>query len=120
MKDSVNILISRKKVEWIAYNHKISAHAKMQMVRRASSYANMTTLILNSPLSWKVSADYVAIALDLVAYIIVGLPTDKGTEATIVTYINLIDEPYNVIDKFLVQYQDEIRERSKESNKHDI
>lgn len=106
----VNILVGRKKVEWVAYNHKISTHAKMQMVRRSASAAsNMTGAILNSPLSWKLNTGYLAIALNLYEYVIVGTSNEAGVEATIVTYVNLRDDGYTVIDKMLVAYQDAIR-----------
>lgn len=105
----VNILVGRKKVEWIAYNHKLSSHAKMQMVRRGAKISNLTPAILNSPLSWKLNDEYIAIALNLFEYIIVG--QKEPGEATIVTYVNLNGEGYSVIDRMLVSYQDAVRSK---------
>lgn len=111
----VNILVGRKKVEWIAYNHKISEHAKMQMVRRGLINYNLTAAILNSPLSWKLPKGYIAIALNLYEYVVAIIP-EGVPEATIVTYVNLSNAGYSVIDKMLVAYQDAIREKEIERN----
>lgn len=109
-KSIVNVLVGRKKVEWVAYNHKISKHAKMQMVRRGLQNYNLTAAILNTPLTWKLSKRYIAIALNLYEYVVVAIP-EKEAPATIVTYINLSDTGYSVIDKMLITYQDAIREK---------
>lgn len=107
-KSIVNVLVGRKKVEWVAYNHKISEHAKMQMLRRGLLSYNLTAAILNTPLTWKLPKGYIAIALNLYEYIVVAIP-EKEVPATIVTYVNLSDEGYSVIDKMLITYQDVIR-----------
>lgn len=113
-KSVVSILVGRKKVEWIAYNHKISEHAKMQMLRRRyPAEYNMTAAILNSPLSWKLEDEYIAIALNLYEYVVVANPPNAG-EATVVTYINLSEDDYSVIDKMLITYQDAIRAKGAE------
>ena len=114
-KSIVNVLVGRKKVEWVAYNHKISEHAKMQMVRKGLLNYNLTAAILNSPLAWKLSKGYIAIALNLYEYVVVAVP-EKGASATIVTYVNLSDKGYSVIDKMLITYQDMIREKKVECN----
>lgn len=108
-KSIVNILVGRKKVEWIAYNHKISNHAKMQMVRRKAQISNLTPAILNSPLAWKLTDEYIAIALNLFEYVVVG--QKEPNEATIVTYVNLNGDGYSVIDKMLISYQDAVRSK---------
>lgn len=103
-----NILVGRKKVEWIAYNHKISAHAKLQLMRRAATDLNTTSAILNSPLAWKLSEGYIAVAINLFEYFIIGHDVEQKLEATIVTYINLKEDNCSVIDKMLVAYQEAI------------
>lgn len=108
-KSVINVLVGRKKVEWVAYNHKISEHAKMQMVRRGMLNYNLTAAILNTPLTWKLSKRYIAIALNLYEYVVVAI-SETSAPATIVTYVNLSNEGYSVIDKMLITYQDEIRE----------
>lgn len=112
-KSIVNVLVGRKKVEWVAYNHKISEHAKMQMVRRGLLDYNLTAAILNTPLTWKLSKSYIAVALNLYEYVVVAM-SEKAVPATIVTYVNLSNEGYSVIDKMLITYQDEIREKGVE------
>lgn len=109
MKDFiVNILVGRKKIEWIAYNHKLSSHAEMQMLRRGATSYNLTGAILNSPLSWKLPDNYIAIALNLYEYIVV---VDKlgVKEAIVVTYVSMKDDGYTVIDKMLTEYQKAVR-----------
>ena len=112
-KSIVNVLVGRKKVEWVAYNHKISEHAKMQMVRRGLLNYNMTGAILNTPLTWKLSEGYIGIALNLYEYVVVAI-SEKAAPATIVTYVNLSNEGYSVIDKMLITYQDMIRAKGVE------
>ncbi len=114
-KSIVNVLVGRKKVEWVAYNHKISEHAKMQMVRRGLLNYNLTAAILNTPLVWKLPKGYIAIALNLYEYVVVAM-SEKAGPATIVTYVNLSNEGYSVIDKMLITYQDEIREKGLSDN----
>ena len=108
-KSIISILVGRKKVEWVAYNHKISTHAKMQMVRRGAKISNLTPAILNSPLAWKLTDEYIAIALNLFEYLVVG--QNDAKEATIVTYVNLNGDDYSVIDKMLISYQDAVRSK---------
>lgn len=112
-KSIVNVLVGRKKVEWVAYNHNISKHAKMQMVRRGLLNYNLTAAILNTPLTWKLAKGYIAIALNLYEYVVVAIP-ETATPATIVTYVNLSDAGYSVIDKMLITYQDAIRDKGVE------
>lgn len=107
----VNVLVGRKKIEWIAYNHRLTNHAKMQMMRRGFNEGDLQSAILNSPLSWKFSEGYVGIALNLFEYLVVT--NDVSPKSSIVTYVNLEDEEYSVIDKMLISYQDAIREKAK-------
>lgn len=105
----VNILVSRKKIEWVAHNVVLSSHAKMQMVRRGMVITNLTDLMLNCPLAWKEGKDYIAVALNLFEYVIVAMPEEQGGTPVVVTYVNLKGQSYSVIDKMLVAYQDEVR-----------
>ena len=105
---NTNILVGRKKVEWIAYNHKISGHAKTQMVRRDICLEfELAERILNSPLAWKTHTGCIAIALDLYNYVVVDIPNEASNDklATIVTFVNLQLYDENVIDKMLVEYK---------------
>lgn len=107
----VNVLVGRKKIEWIAYNHKLTNHAKMQMMRRGFNEGDLQSAILNSPLSWKFSEGYVGIALNLFEYLVVT--NDESPKSSVVTYVNLENEGYSVIDKMLISYQDAIREKAR-------
>lgn len=107
----VNVLVERKKIEWIADNHKLTNHAKMQMMRRGFINGDLRIAILNSPLSWKFSEGYVGIALNLFEYLVVS--NDESLRPSVVTYVNLESEGYSVIDKMLISYQDAIREKVK-------
>ena len=107
----VNVLVGRKKIEWIAYNHKLTNHAKMQMMRRGFNEGDLQSAILNSPLFWKFSEGYVGIALNLFEYLVVT--NDESPKSSVVTYVNLENEGYSVIDKMLISYQDAIREKAR-------
>lgn len=107
----VNVLVGRKKIEWIAYNHKLTNHAKMQMMRRGFNEGDLQSAILNSPLFWKFSEGYVGIALNLFEYLVVT--NDESPKSSVVTYVNLENEGYSVIDKMLISYQDTIREKAR-------
>ena len=51
--NNINILVSRKKLEWIAHNFRVSDHAEFRMVQRDSKLnRDLRTSILNSPLAW--------------------------------------------------------------------
>lgn len=105
----VNILVSRKKVEWIAHRHTISQHAKTQMIRRDSfTEFALRGRILNSPLAWKTFNGCIAIALDLHNYIVVDPTTEVAGEITptVVTFVNLALYDENVVDKMLVTYKE--------------
>jgi hypothetical protein len=106
-----NVLVGRKKVEWIANNFIMSEHAKFAQIRRDDTLTKsaLRQRILNSPLAWKTKNDCVAIALDLFNYIVVD-PSNKTTYGTIapivVTFVNVRDSGINVVDKFIVEYRD--------------
>ena len=70
---------------------------------------------MNTPLSWKLSKRCIAIALNLFEYVVVAIP-EKANAATIVTYVNLSDAGYSVIDKMLITYQDAVREKGLSDN----
>ena len=104
-----NILVGRKKIEWIANTYAMSSHAKTRMIRRDNfNTFELRERILRSPLAWKTSTDCIAIALDLFNYIIVNTTTviDGTTKPLIVTFINTEAHGENVIDKMLVEYRE--------------
>lgn len=108
-----NILIRRKKIEWIAYNYQLSTHAKVQITKRCYEDLqdeDFKNLILESPLAWK-SKDKqcICIALNLFDYIVVNPDTtDEKTGqkyANILTYVSTRNNDQTVIDKFLMDYK---------------
>lgn len=106
-----NILVGRKKLEWIAKNFIMSEHAKFAQIRRDDTLSRraLKKRILNSPLSWKTRNNCVAIALDLYNYVVVD-PENKDDYGTttpiIVTFVNVRESGINVVDKFIVEYKD--------------
>lgn len=106
-----NILVGRKKLEWIANNFIMSEHAKFAQIRRDDALTKdaLKKRILNSPLSWKTKNNCVAIALDLYNYIVVD-PENKDSYGTtipiVVTFVNVKESGINVVDKFIVEYKD--------------
>lgn len=113
-KEYINPLVSRKKIEWIAYHYVLSEHVKVAMIRRDTEQGlDLRTRILNSPLAWKTYEGRIAIALDLYSYIIVDTSTqEEGHQVPVVcTYVNTKDNEVNVVDKMLVTYKEFCRER---------
>lgn len=107
-----NILIGRKKVEWLANNFVMSEHAKFAQIRRDDSLSRsaLKKRILNSPLSWKTKNGCVAIALDLYNYIVVNTDTTRDSNGkaipVVLTFVNVKESGINVVDKFIVEYKD--------------
>ena len=106
-----NILVGRKKLEWVASNFIMSEHAKFAQIRRDDTLSRsaLKKRILNSPLSWKTKNNCVAVALDLYNYVVVD-PENKDDYGTtipiIVTFVNVRESGINVVDKFIVEYKD--------------
>lgn len=106
-----NILVGRKKVEWIANNFIMSEHAKFAQIRRDDTLStdDLKRRILNSPLAWKTKNDCVAIALDLYNYVVVDPISNLSCGKPIpvvVTFVNVKESGINVVDKFIVEYRD--------------
>ena len=118
IENETNILVGRKKLEWIAISHQLSTQAKTQMIRR-DSYTNsfeqnvLRDRIRNSPLAWKIDDKLLAIALDLFTYIVVDptTPLENDTVPTIVTFIDTRSTGENVTDKMLVAYKEAYTKR---------
>ena len=105
----VNILIRRKKIEWIAHNYRFSNHAIQQTIKRdIKDDFDFKERILYSPLCWKTKDDCIAIALDLFNYIVVNADTkdEQGNNfANIVTFINTKQNDRTIIDEMLIDYK---------------
>ena len=102
-----NVLVSRKLVEWVAYNFVVSEHAKFRQVERDVFLdRNFKSSIRKSPLAWKVKEENtIAIALDLYNYIIVYL--DKANNVPIIkTFATTKNKNTTVVEKFFVDYKE--------------
>ena len=85
------MLVSRKRIEWIACTFKVSAHAEYRMIQRDTMLdRNLKMTIRRSPLCWKTVEGQICIAFDLYRYIIVD---DRTDEPIIVTFADTRDNP---------------------------
>lgn len=110
------ILVRRKKIEWIASTFNVSEHARVEMLRRGLTYDRqfLKSAILSSPLAWKSYDDRIVIALTLFRYIVVTIVSENGREyPLVVTFVDTVDSGINVIDRFLLRYQQVNREQEK-------
>lgn len=68
----INMLVSRKKIEWIAFNFKVSSHAQIRFIQRDTILErDLKQCIRRSPLCWKRVDGAICIAFDLYNYIVV-------------------------------------------------
>lgn len=99
----INILVSRKRVEWIACHFTLSEHAQLRFIQRDSSLnRDLKTCIRRSPLCWKQVDGTICVALDLFSYVVVD---DSSGTPVIVTFINTKDYGYNVFERAMVEYK---------------
>ena len=96
-----NMLVSRKKIEYIAHNIKITEHAKKRIKERLGDDVNITEMILNSPFWYRNISGHINIAIDQLKYFVVD-------EACGVFKLVTIAEPskngYDIMDKFVCAY----------------
>jgi hypothetical protein len=104
-----HILISRKKLEYIAHNLVITTHARKRLQQRCKN-KNLKTLILNSPLWWRNTDGSTNIATDNYHYIVVA-EVDKVFK--VITYQGKSINGYSVIDKFILAYAGLERNKNK-------
>ena len=103
-----NILVGRKKVEWIANNIQLTNHAELRLLQKDKSRKNIKDRILESPLSWKLATGCIAIATDLFHYFIINAEKkdENGNNyPALVTLIDLTKDGLTVVDKFLLDYK---------------
>lgn len=68
----INMLVSRRKIEWIAFNFKVSSHAEIRFIQRDTALErDLKQCIRRSPLCWKQVDGSICIAFDLYNYIVV-------------------------------------------------
>lgn len=99
-----NILIGRKKLEYIAYNYTITEHAQIKLEERCKN-PNVRQMILNSPLCWKNTDGTINIATDLYHYFVVSCAKELDKDKfIIVTYKEKSLNNFSVVDKFIFAY----------------
>jgi hypothetical protein len=105
--DYINILVGRKKIQWIAYNFVLSEHAEFRMVQRDTlTNRNLKNCIIDTVLAWKNTNGTISIALDLYNYIIVKIENDIPK---IITFASTKEFDCTVVDKMFVEYKRFIR-----------
>lgn len=99
----VNELIARKKIEWIAYNYKMTDHAQERIKERKETELTIKELILKTPLAWKTPEDFFCLALGLTEFIVIKIKNnEEGTQTPVIlTYISTKQEGKTVVDRFI-------------------
>lgn len=106
--EEYGILVSRKKVEYVAFTYKLSQHAQMQLIRRDRNLSmDLRERILGSMLAWKTRNECIAIALSLHEYIVVAVPKKgENIPPTVITYVNTTESGLTVVDKMFIHYKE--------------
>ena len=102
-------LVSRKRLEFIAYNYEISTHARDRLKERRALSKTIRESILTSPLAWRKQTDHtIKIAFSKNEFIVVEDTTGTRKVPVIITYINLENSDCSVIDKFIEDYKENL------------
>lgn len=96
-----NMLVSRKKLEYIAHNIKITEHAKERISERLGEDVDIRTMILNSPFWYRNVDESINIAIDQKKYFVVA--EDDGVY-TMITVKSPSKNGYDIMDKFVIAY----------------
>lgn len=94
------ILVPRKVIEDIAYNHTLTAHAEGRLIERAPNY-DVKQMILNSPLWWRSRDGYIHIATDKDHFFVVARSSYKNE---IITFHEKSLNRVSVVDRFTMSY----------------
>ena len=95
------MMISRKKIEYIANNIVISEHAKIRIEERLGHNVNIKQMILNSPLWFRNTDECITIAIDQNRYFVVREFEDHFL---LITVKEASKNGYDVMDKFVLAY----------------
>lgn len=99
----INMLVSRRRIEWVACNFKLSTHAQFRFVQRDTYMErDLKSCIRRSPLCWKTIEGTICIAFDLYTYIVVD---DRTGEPVIVTFVDTKEKGTNVWELAMVEYK---------------
>ena len=96
-----NMLVSRKKIEYIAHNLIVTDHAKERIDERLGKGADIRQLILNSPLWFRNKDGCITIAINTKKCFIVA---EKDNKFTLITVKDDSENDYDMMDKFVVAY----------------
>lgn len=107
------VLVPRKKLEYIAYNHITSHHFDEQFYKRNKKTENVRRLILESNLSWYNTDGNIVIAVSIDNCIIVRY-SFKHKKYMLLTYKEKSQNGYNIIDKFIFAYRGVMYEKRTE------
>ena len=105
--DSMELLVDRKTIYWIACNYQLSTHAKVRMLRRDKALTfDLKDRISHALVGWKTSTGCLAIALDWTHYIVVD--TSKAIDTgkpLVVTFVDTSTKKTNVLEKLFLEYK---------------
>lgn len=112
----INMLVSRKKIEWIATNFKVSEHAELRFIQRDTVLErDLKQCIRRSPLCWKQLDGSICIAFDLYTYIVVVV-SDEGVPI-IKTFLDTREDTratnLDVLQIAMMEYKKFITEKRK-------
>lgn len=107
-----NMLISRKKIEYIAHNLVITNHAKQRIMERLGCNVDIRQLILNSPFWFRDVDESIVISIDQQRYFVIA---ENNNTFKLITIKEPSENGYDIMDKFVLAYSRKERER-KESN----
>lgn len=95
-------LVSRKRIEYIAYNYELTSHAKERIKERQATNVTLKESILKSPLSWRCKGDIIKIALNKDEFLIVSDSTETRAHPIVITFVTATEG--TVIDEFIRDY----------------
>lgn len=96
-----NMLVSRKKLEYIAHNINITVHAKERINGRLGEDVDIRTMILNSPFWYRNVDGSINIAIDQKKYFVVA---ENDGVYTMITVKEPSKNGYDIMDKFVIAY----------------
>lgn len=104
-----NMLISRKKIEYIAHNLVITNHAKQRIMERLGCNVDIRQLILNSPFWFRDVDESIVISIDQQRYFIVS---ESDNVFKLITVKEPSKNGYDIMDKFVLAYSGKERKES--------
>ena len=104
-----NMLVGKKKIEYIAHNIIISNHAKNRMEKRLNkNKKTICKMILNSPMWYRNNDGTINIAINRYNYFVVS---EKNNKYYLITIKEKSNNKYDITDKFVFAYAGLKREK---------